>query len=224
MLSSFRYVQANEALPPQERGPAETVAERSFARRQLRAFPFLACGVLSGSAGQPASRKMRLRGLVVQTAWRWYPSLYAPRQLRAWASLSTAPVSNTGSAEHVALVTGSSRGLGLEFTRQLLQRPNQRCRRSLALNVSVCKCMAMLMFGIGSALFHHMHHFHPSYTCIIGEHAPHTMSWCIWSAFGELYCVQVKASCSLHFPPCGWQCGSNVSGPQPRNRAAAAAR
>ena len=32
-----------------------------------------------------------------------------------------------GDASHrVALVTGSSRGLGLEFARQLLQRPNQR--------------------------------------------------------------------------------------------------
>ena len=70
---------------------------------------------------------MRLRSLMVQTAWHWRPTtLHAPRQLRAWAVQSTASVSTAGSAEHVALVTGSSRGLGLEFARQLLQRPNQR--------------------------------------------------------------------------------------------------
>ncbi len=85
---------------------------------------------------------MRLRGLMVQTAWHWYPSLHAPRQLRAWALQSAAPVSTTGSAEHVALVTGSSRGLGLEFARQLLQRPNQRCStRSGSVGISLCKCM-----------------------------------------------------------------------------------
>ena len=41
-------------------------------------------------------------------------------------------VTTTASAEvgRIALVQGASRGLGLEFTRQLLLRPHQRCELS----------------------------------------------------------------------------------------------
>ena len=49
------------------------------------------------------------------------------RSMRPWAALSCLAYSGTTGSDYLALVTGSSRGLGLEFTRQLLQRPNQRC-------------------------------------------------------------------------------------------------
>ena len=51
----------------------------------------------------------------------------ALRSVRPWAALSCLAYSGTTGSNSLALVTGSSRGLGLEFTRQLLQRPNQRC-------------------------------------------------------------------------------------------------
>ena len=42
---------------------------------------------------------------------------------------TTAASAQGAGAGRVALVQGASRGLGLEFVRQLLDRPDHRCRR-----------------------------------------------------------------------------------------------
>ena len=49
------------------------------------------------------------------------------RQLRhALQCRSLAEQSGSGEASKIALVQGASRGLGLEFVKQLLDKPNQR--------------------------------------------------------------------------------------------------
>lgn len=53
--------------------------------------------------------------------------------MRQWRQVAARAYSSQAPAERVALVQGASRGLGLEFVRQLLERPGQTvvaaCRR-----------------------------------------------------------------------------------------------
>ena len=69
---------------------------------------------------------------VFSSLWRAVSHAPLPRTSSALWCQHARRVATTASAEasgagRVALVQGASRGLGLEFTRQLLLRPQQRC-------------------------------------------------------------------------------------------------
>ena len=115
-----------------------------------------------GTPGMPAcpSPDPVLRSLstaVLRFTLNHWPPLASRERDAVWGSLTrtglrqaTTAASAGAGAGRVELVQGASRGLGLKFVRQLLERPDHRCQAAVQHRGSACSKPALCMRRHGS--------------------------------------------------------------------------